>query len=84
MHRLYDLLYQKEKNNNYIKSAFQLAERTKSGVLKSYLAQNKTISRKEKLHLEQLQNWNTEIIKEQQKGIFSRYFKNKRGHQKAK
>ncbi|MFV5697257.1 CHAT domain-containing protein [Flavobacterium sp. ZT3R17] len=65
---IYDLLYQKEKKSSYIESAFQLAERTKSGVLKSYLAQNKIISRKEKIHLEQLQNWNTEIIKEQQKG----------------
>ncbi|MFV5690979.1 CHAT domain-containing protein [Flavobacterium sp. LT1R49] len=65
---IYDLLYQKEKKSNYIESAFQLAEKTKSGVLKSYLAQSKTATKEEKLHLEQLQNWNTEIIKEQQKG----------------
>ncbi|MFV5700402.1 CHAT domain-containing protein [Flavobacterium sp. XS2P12] len=65
---IYDLLYQKEKKSSYIESAFQLAERTKSGVLKSYLTQNKTISKAEKLHLEQLQNWSNAIIKEQQKG----------------
>jgi CHAT domain-containing protein len=68
---IYDLLYQKEKKSSYIESAFQLAERTKSGVLKSYLAQNKTATKEEKLYLEQLQNWNNEIIKEQQKGVLA-------------
>ncbi|MFV8374394.1 CHAT domain-containing protein [Flavobacterium sp. LB1P71] len=68
---IYDLLYQKEKKSNYIESAFQLAERTKSGVLKSYIAQNKTATKEEKLHLEQLQNWNNEITKEQQKGALA-------------
>ena len=48
--------------------AFQLSERTKSGVLKSYLSNKKIASREETLHLEQLQNWNNEIVKEQQKG----------------
>ncbi|MFV8325708.1 CHAT domain-containing protein [Flavobacterium sp. ZS1P14] len=66
---IYDLLYQKEKNINYIKNAFQLAERTKSSVLKSYLEKNKTVSRAEKWHLEQLQDWSNTIVKEQQKGI---------------
>ncbi len=68
---IYNLLYQKEKKSSYVESAFQLAERTKSGVLKSYLAQNKTATKEEKLYLEQLQNWNNEIIKEQQKGVFA-------------
>lgn len=65
---IYYLLYQKEKNKLYIEQAFQLSEQTKSGVLKSYLSTKKTASREEKLHLEQLQNWNNEILKEQQKG----------------
>ncbi|TRX01328.1 CHAT domain-containing protein [Flavobacterium gawalongense] len=68
---IYDFLYQKEKKISYLENAFQLSERTKSGVLKSYLTQNKIISRKEKIHLEQLQNRNTEIIKEQQKGALA-------------
>lgn len=65
---IYDFLYKKENKMGYIESAFQLSERTKSGVLKSYLSNKKTASKKEKLHLEQLQNWNNEIVKEQQKG----------------
>ena len=65
---IYDFLYKKETKIAYIESAFQLSERTKSGVLKSYLSNKKTASREEKLHLEQLQNWNNEIVKEQQKG----------------
>jgi len=64
---IYDFLYKKENKMGYIESAFQLSERTKSGVLKSYLSNKKTASREEKLHLEQLQNWNNEILKEQQK-----------------
>lgn len=65
---IYDFLYQKEKKIAYIESAFQLSERTKSGVLKSYLSNKKKASREEKLQLEKLQNWNNEIVKEQQKG----------------
>ncbi|MBX9808234.1 MAG: CHAT domain-containing protein, partial [Flavobacteriaceae bacterium] len=65
---IYDYLFKKENKVSYIESAFQLQERTKSGVLKSYLSNKKTASREEKLHLEQLQNWNSEIVKEQQKG----------------
>lgn len=65
---IYDFLYKKENKIGYIESAFQLSERTKSGVLKSYLSNKKSASREEKLHLEQLQDWNNEIVKEQQKG----------------
>jgi CHAT domain-containing protein len=65
---IYDFLYKKENKIAYIERAFQLSERTKSGVLKNYLSNKKTASREETLHLEQLQNWNNEIIKEQQKG----------------
>ncbi|WPR71889.1 CHAT domain-containing protein [Flavobacterium sp. NG2] len=65
---LYDVLYKKEHKQAYIESAFQLAEKTKSTVLKDYLLKTKTASRAEKLHLEQLQNWTVEIAKEQQKG----------------
>jgi CHAT domain-containing protein len=65
---IYDFLYKKENKIVYIESAFRLSERTKSGVLKSYLSNKKIASREEKLHLEQLQNWNNEILKEQQKG----------------
>ena len=65
---IYDFLYKKENKIAYIERAFQLSERTKSGVLKSYLSNKKTASREEKLHLEQLQDWNNEIVKEQQKG----------------
>ena len=65
---IYDLLYQKEKKIAYIESAFQLSEQTKSGVLKSYLSNKKTASKEEIVYLKQLQNWNIEILKEQQKG----------------
>jgi CHAT domain-containing protein len=65
---IYDILYKKENKIAYLESAFQLSERTKSGVLKSYLSNKKRASREETLHLEQLQNWNNEILKEQQKG----------------
>lgn len=65
---IYVFLFKTEGKPSYIESAFQLSERTKSGVLKSYLSNKKTATREEKLHLEQLQNWNNEIVKEQQKG----------------
>ena len=65
---IYDSLYQKEKNNEYIELAFQHSERTKSVVLRNYISNKKTASREEKQHLEQLQNCNNEILKEQQKG----------------
>ncbi|POY40144.1 hypothetical protein C3L50_05720 [Flavobacterium alvei] len=65
---IYDFLYKKEGKTSYIEKAFLLSERTKSGVLKSYLSDKKTASREEKLYLEQLQSWNNKIVKEQQKG----------------
>ncbi|RVT79686.1 CHAT domain-containing protein [Flavobacterium sufflavum] len=65
---IYEALYQKEQKQTYIEAAFQLAEQSKSGVLKNHLLQNKSLSRKEKLHIEQLQNWSNTILKEQQKG----------------
>nr|WP_315143043.1 CHAT domain-containing tetratricopeptide repeat protein [uncultured Flavobacterium sp.] len=65
---IYDFLFKKEGKPSYIESAFHLSERTKSGVLKSYLSNKKIASREEKLHLEQLQNWTNKIVKEQQKG----------------
>lgn len=64
---IYYSLYEKEKKTAYIESAFLLSEQTKSVVLKSHLNNNANRSREEKLMLQQLQNWNTVIIKEQQK-----------------
>ena len=64
---IYYDLYKKEKKISYIENAFLFSEHTKSQVLKQSLSKSKTNSRKEKLILEQLQNWNTIIIKEQQK-----------------
>ena len=64
---IYYSLYQKEKNTSYIESAFLLSEATKSAVLRAHLSNSKTRSREEKLIMAQLQNWNTIIIKEQQK-----------------
>ncbi len=64
---IYYLLYQKEKKSHYIETAFLLAEKTKSAVLKQSLLASKTQSRSEKLIVQQLQNWNIIIVKEQQK-----------------
>ncbi len=64
---IYLSLYEKERKINYIESAFLLSEQTKSVVLKKHLKNIETISREEKLILQQLQNWNTTILKEQQK-----------------
>ena len=64
---IYNLLYQKEKKISYLESAFLLSEKTKSAVLKQSFFDKKNFSREEKLITEQLQNWNTTIIKEQQK-----------------
>ena len=58
---------ERERKMNYIESAFLLSEQTKSVVLKKHLKNIETISREEKLILQQLQNWNTAILKEQQK-----------------
>ncbi len=65
---LYQSLFEKESNSLYLEKAFQLVEKTKSIVLKERLINNQKSSRKEKLILEQFENWNTTIIKEQQKG----------------
>lgn len=64
---IYNSLYQKEKTIGYLESAFLLSEKTKSAVLKESFFDKKNFSREEKLIAEQLQNWNTAIIKEQQK-----------------
>lgn len=64
---LYYSLFKKEKNLNYIEKAFLLSESTKSAVLKEQLSNSKNRSRAEKKLQSQLQNWNTVIIKEQQK-----------------
>ena len=64
---IYYSLFQKEKKIGYIESAFALQEKSKSAVLQQEISKNKTVSREEKLILEQLQNWNNVIVKEQQK-----------------
>lgn len=65
---IYDRLFQKENKTEYLESAFQLAEKTKSGVLKSYQSNIKKATTEEKSLLQQLQNLNNVIVKEQQKG----------------
>lgn len=65
---IYQSLFEKEKKSIYIEKAFQLVEKTKSIVLKERLTKNKKSSEKEKSLLEQLENQNTIIVKEQQKG----------------
>jgi CHAT domain-containing protein len=72
---IYNYLYKKEKKISYIEKAFQLAERTKSGVLKSELSRNRTASKKEKQKIQELQFWNNEILKEQQKGALANIYK---------
>ena len=65
---IYDRLYQEENKIQYLKEAFQLAEKTKSGILKSYRSNIKSASANEKQIIQQFQNVNNTIIKEQQKG----------------
>jgi CHAT domain-containing protein len=72
---IYNNLYQKENKISYIEKAFQLAERSKSGVLKSELSRNSSASKKEKQKIQELQFWNNEILKEQQKGAFANIYK---------
>jgi len=72
---IYNNLYKKENKISYIEKAFQLAEKTKSGVLKSELSRNRTASKKEKQKIQELQFWNNEILKEQQKGEFANIYK---------
>ncbi|MEO8237077.1 MAG: CHAT domain-containing protein [Flavobacterium sp.] len=64
---IYYSLYEKEKKMIYIENAFLLSEQTKSVVLKNRHNNHQTLSREEKIILQQLQNWNTLIVKEQQK-----------------
>ncbi len=65
---IYNRLYQKENKIEYLEQAFQLAERTKSGILKGYRSNIKNASTEEKQLLQELQNLNNSILKEQQKG----------------
>lgn len=65
---IYNELFRKEGNTSYLEKAFQLAERTKSGILKSYRSNIKNASAEEKKLLQELQNLNNNILKEQQKG----------------
>lgn len=65
---IYDRLYQKENKIQYLEEAFKLSERTKSGILKGYRSNIKNASAKEKVLLQELQNLNNAILKEQQKG----------------
>ncbi|WP_394759815.1 CHAT domain-containing protein [Flavobacterium sp.] len=64
---IYNSLYKKEKKVSYLERAFQLSEQTKSTVLKNYIFRSKTVSASEKHILQELQNCNNSIIKEQQK-----------------
>jgi hypothetical protein len=65
---IYDKLYQKENKIQYLEEAFQLAEKTKSGILRRSRVNVKNASKEEKQLLAQLQNLNNSILKEQQKG----------------
>ncbi|MDX6192026.1 CHAT domain-containing tetratricopeptide repeat protein [Flavobacterium sp. Fl-318] len=65
---IYSDLYQKEGKIEYIENAFQLSEKTKSGILKSFRSNIKNASAAEKHYLYKLQNLNNSILKEQQKG----------------
>jgi len=65
---IYQSLFEKEEKSIYIERAFQLSEKSKSVVLKEHITRSRISSDKEKLISKQLQNCNTFIIKEQQKG----------------
>ncbi|WP_281309539.1 CHAT domain-containing protein [Flavobacterium flavigenum] len=65
---IYNNLYEKEGKAEYLEQAFQLSERTKAGILKSYRSNIKNASAAEKQLLQQFQNLNNAILKEQQKG----------------
>ena len=65
---IYDELFKKESKTQYLEEAFQLSERTKSGILQRYRSNFKNASTEEKQLLQELQNLNNAIIKEQQKG----------------
>ncbi|MFH6962364.1 CHAT domain-containing protein [Flavobacterium plurextorum] len=65
---IYSELFKKESKMQYLEEAFQLSERTKSGILQRYRSNFKTASAEEKQLLQELQNFNNAILKEQQKG----------------
>ena len=65
---IYQSLFEKEGKSIYIEKAFQISEKSKSVVLKEHITGRLKSSSKEKLISTQLQNLNTLIIKEQQKG----------------
>lgn len=65
---IYNNLYEKEGNIEYLEEAFQLSEKTKAGILKSYRSNIKNASAEEKQLLQKFQNSNNAILKEQQKG----------------
>lgn len=65
---IYDDLFKKEGKTKYLEEAFQLSEKTKSGILKGYRSNIKNASAEEKQLLQELQNSNNAILKEQQKG----------------
>ncbi|KRB54584.1 CHAT domain-containing protein [Flavobacterium sp. Root186] len=65
---IYSNLYETERKVQYLEEAFQLSERTKSGILQRYRSNIKNASAKEKQLLQELQNLNNAILKEQQKG----------------
>ncbi|UUF15809.1 MULTISPECIES: CHAT domain-containing protein [Flavobacterium] len=65
---IYSNLYETERKVQYLEEAFQLSERTKSGILQRYRSNIKNASAEEKQLLQKLQNLNNAILKEQQKG----------------
>ena len=65
---IYDRLYKEENKIQYLEEAFQLSEKSKSGILQRYRANIKSASREENYLLKELQNLNNYILKEQQKG----------------
>jgi len=68
---IYYDLYLKDHKIAHLETAFLLSETTKSSVLRNYISNSKTSSKEEKLIRKQLQEWNTTILKEQQKGIYA-------------
>ncbi|WJS95981.1 CHAT domain-containing protein [Flavobacterium johnsoniae] len=65
---IYNGLFKKESKTAYLEKAFQLAESTKAGILQRYRSNIKNASAEEKQLLQELQNLNNNILKEQQKG----------------
>jgi len=65
---IYESLYNKERKITYLETAFQLSEKTKSGILKGYRLNIKNATSEEQQLFLELQNVNNAILKEQQKG----------------